>query len=234
VVKESEWRPWGFDDFESISEISEEVLSAAMQALKACSNAQRDVLRTSFRDVATSYWRTRREIERPGPKWYRQQIKPVQKATARLLSLLREPALGTGRAALVSLTKLRLHRSLRGSTEPESIEQLLEGLNNVCNECLRFKGSAGAKEQSHVEGSVRELTARWRKLTGKRMSLSLDTDIGPSKRQQFTSPGCLFVQIIMQAIDPRLTTSEIATALRKALGKKSGAKIGKSSSLKSA
>jgi hypothetical protein len=65
---------------------------------------------------------------------------------------------------------------------------------------------------------VRELAGIWREVTGRPLGLSLDTEIGPSKRQQFFYPGSLFVQTIIQDIDPELKTADIATALRKVLG----------------
>jgi hypothetical protein len=55
-------------------------------------------------------------------------------------------------------------------------------------------------------------------------TLSLDPrtdehwEFGPSK-QTFTYPGPLFVQTVLQGIDPALDTSKIGTALRSALSK---------------
>jgi hypothetical protein len=218
MSKESTWRPWGFDDYVSVPKISDEALSSAMKSLNVTEDAQRADLTARFHEVSVSYWRGKRDFATPGPKWYRQQIQPIQKATNKLLSLLTEPAEGTGRSALVRLTKMRMHRNLRGPTDPDSIEQLLETFKGVCDECLRLKGSAGAREQSHVEEAVRELAAIWRDVTGTPLGLSLDTGIGPSKRE-FSYPGPFFIQTILQAIDPVLTTAEIGTALRKVLGR---------------
>jgi hypothetical protein len=218
----SKWRPWGFEDYESVPEMSEEGVSAALNAIGVKDDAQSNELRTQLQGVSIIYWRTRRDVETPSPKWYRQQIEPIQKATVSLLNFLKMPVEGTARSALRRLTMLRMNRQLRGSNHDglESIEQLLENFKSVCDECLRLKGSAGAREQSHVREAVRELVAIWRRFTGKRLSLSLDTEIGETKHQQFFYPGPRFVQVIMQAIDFDLTTAEIGTALRKALGNK--------------
>jgi hypothetical protein len=218
VVKETEWRPWGFDDYESVPNISDEALSAAMEILKVSGDSHRADLRERFHQVAITYWRAKRDVEIPGPAWHRQQIKPIQKATTKLLSLLRAPK-SSARAGLMHLTKLRMNRDLRSSADPESIEQLLARFKSVCDELLRPKGSAGARTQSHVEKAVRDLITVWRQVTRTPLSLSLDTEIGPSKRQQFAYPGPFFVQTILQAIDHELSTAEIATALRKVLGR---------------
>ena len=68
--------------------------------------------------------------------------------------------------------------------------------------------------------AVHALAEIWRERTGKQLGLGLDTEIGPSKRQQLFYPGPRFVEVIVQAIDPSLTTAEIGTALRKSLGKR--------------
>jgi hypothetical protein len=150
MSEESKWRPWGYDDYDSVPGLSEEALSAAMDILNPKDDAQRIDLKARFHGVAITYWRTKREVETPGPRWYRQQIQPIQTAAARLLSVVRALGEGTGRSALVHLTKVRMHRALRGSTDPESIEQLLETFKSVCDECLRLKrGSWCARASAH-------------------------------------------------------------------------------------
>jgi hypothetical protein len=221
--KDSEWRPWGLYDHEPIPDIPESTFSAAMDELKVEDDAQRDDLKTRLREVAITYWHIRRSRERPAPKWYRQQVKPIRQATNNLLSLLQKPADGTGRSALVILTKLRMQRPLKGSTvsERESIEQLLESFISVCDECLRQKGSAGAKKKSHVEEAVRKVAEIWREFSGERLHISLDTEFVKSRsREEFTYRGLRFVQFVLQGIDREVSNSEIATAVRKLLGKK--------------
>lgn len=214
--KDSEWRPWGFYDHEPIPEIPESAFSAAMKLLKI-EDAQRADFATDLQGVAITYWQMRRDVESPAPKWYRQQIQPIREATTKLLRILQKPAEGTGRAALARLTKLRMERALRGSSysDRESVEQLLENFIAVCDECLRQKGSAGARKQKHVQEAATELLAIWENTLSKRPGLSLTIHQG-----EFTYPAPRFVQIVLQAIDPEVSTSEIATALRNALGKK--------------
>ena len=221
--RNSNWVPWGFYDLESIPEIRDLAFSEAMNELKIEDDAQQADLKTRLREIAITYWQIRRGVEQPAPKWYRQQIQPIREATGKLLKILKAPAEGTGRAALVRLTKLRMERALRGSSysDRESIEQLLENFKTVCDECLRQKGSAGARKKSHVEEAVRKLAEIWREFTGERLPISLDTEFVELRlREEFTNRGLRFVQFVLQGIDPQVSNSEIATAVRKALGKK--------------
>jgi hypothetical protein len=218
AVDARRWKPWGFDDYETVQEIPEQAFEAALKHLNVTDAARRTDLRGLFKDVATSYRRTRRDIEKPPPKWYREQIEPIKKATDHLLKVIGKPAEGTGQAALIHLTQFRMQRRLRGGNylEPESIEQTLQRFSRVCAECLSLKGTAGARAQSHVQSAVHELAAIWKDVDGHPLGLSLDTATGRHGKE-FTYPGPRFVQIVLQGIDPRLSTSEIGTALRKAL-----------------
>jgi hypothetical protein len=213
---DSDWRPWGLDDYECVRDIPEETFAAVARCLKGIDEAHRIDLRERLKGLATNYWRRKRDIEQPSPKWYRKQIQPIQKATDNLLEALRRPPKGiTGRAALVRLTRLRMRRSLRGP-DPDSIEEILAHFSRVCAESLRIKGSAGARRQSHLQNAVQELATIWKEVVGQPLSLSLDTEIG--RGEEFVYPGPRFAQIVLQGIDPRLSISEIATALRNALG----------------
>jgi hypothetical protein len=227
AVDPRNWKPWGFDDYESVREITEQAFEAALKHLEVTGKRRRTNLREQFKGVATSYWKARRDIERPPPKWYRDQIKPFMKATKQLLKVIGKPCEGTSQAALIRLTLFRMKRSLRGSpVEPESIEQILQDFSRVCAECLRRRGSAGARPQSHVQSAVQELAAIWKAVDGHPLALSLDTATGHLGKE-FTYRGPRFVQIVLQGIDPELSTSEIATALRKACGKRRAQKSAK-------
>ena len=116
--------------------------------------------------------------------------------------------------------------SYPNSFDADSIVELLKQFERVCDECLRRQSSAGAKRRSHVETATRELTTIWKQITGKRVSLSLDTAIGQSTKD-FTYPGTRFVALVLQGIDPSLTNAAVATALRRVLGKKRSGKTGK-------
>jgi hypothetical protein len=220
AIDHRSWKPWGFDDYKSVQGITDQAFEAALKHLNVSDAARRTDLRRLLKDVATSYWRTRRDIERPPPKWYREQIEPIKKATDQLLKVIRKPAEGTGQAALIHLTQFRMQRRLRDGNylEPESIEQTLQRFSRVCAECLSLKGTAGARAQSHVQSAVHELAAIWKDVNGHPLGLSLDTATGRHGKE-FTYPGPRFVQIVLQGIDPRLSISEISTALRKAIGR---------------
>ena len=213
---DSDWRPWGYDDYESVRDIPEETFAAVLKCLKVIDEADRIDLSERLKGLATDYWQRRRDIERPSPKWYRKQVQPIQTATDNLLEALRSPPKGTCQAALVHLTRLRMRRGLRGPTDPESIEGILAHFSRVCAESLRIKGSVGARRQSHLQDAVRELAAIWEEVVGRPLGLSLDTEIG--RGEEFAYPGAHFAQIVLQGIDPRLSVSEITTALRNALG----------------
>lgn len=194
----------------------------ALDALNIVEEKDRANLKISLRSVAEGYWAILRQLSKPSPRWYREQVQPIQKATTQLLQLVRKRGEGTSRTTLSDLTRLRMNRPLRGSgsgSDPESIEQLLEGFKRVCDECLRRRGFAGAPEKKHVEASVAELATIWKDYRSAPMPLSLDTDVGPGARTEFIYPGPRFVQGVMQAIDPELSIGEIDTALRKVLGK---------------
>ena len=128
---DSDWRPWGYDNYKSVRDIPEETFAAVVRCLKVIDEAHRIDLRERLKGLATDYWQRRRDIEQPSPKWYRKQIQPIQKATDNLLEGLRRPPKGTGQAALVQLTRLRMRRSLRGPTDPKSIEGILAHFSRV-------------------------------------------------------------------------------------------------------
>src|SRR4051812_39526889 len=155
--KESDWMPWGLFDADEIPEIAEPAFLEALNALNIVIARDRADLKMSLRSIAVGYWETLRQLSKPSPKWYREQVQPVQKATVQLLQLLRKPAEGVSQASLIRLTRHRMKRPLRGpvsGSDPESIEQLLENFKRVCDECLRRRGFAGAREKKHVEVSV--------------------------------------------------------------------------------
>jgi hypothetical protein len=98
AIDPRKWKPWGFDDYESVREITEQAFEAALKHLSVTDEALRTDLRKQFKGVATSYWKARRDPERPPSKWYREQIEPFMKATDHLLKVIGKPREGTGLA----------------------------------------------------------------------------------------------------------------------------------------
>ena len=227
VQPDTDWRPWGLYDDNSIPPLSDAAISRALAELKL-SDDNKTSVRNRIAKVAVTYWRIRRDVERPGSKWYRSQVKPVRTATAKLLKVIRP----RGRTALVALnhtTRATMQRPLlkrgQASDSPqESIEQLLEEFIRVCDRSLKIKGTPGNKKTSHVRSAAMEAADIWLAITKKPVPLSFDTafdekwEFGPSK-DVFNQSGPRFVQLILQGIDPKISVAQIVTALRSILAK---------------
>jgi hypothetical protein len=234
VQPDDDWRPWGLYDDKSIPPFSDAAISRALAELKVSDDIKPSV-RKRIEQVAQTYWRIRRDVERPGSKWYRSQVKPVRTATAKLLKVIRP----RGRTALVALNYIirdRMQRSLwkRGQTfdsPQESIEQLLEDLIRACDHSLKVKGTPGNKKTSHVRSAALQAADIWLAIAKKPVPLSFDTchdekwEFGPS-RDVFIQSGPRFVQLVLQGIDPKISVAQIVTALRSITAKQKLQKSG--------
>ena len=219
----SEWLPWGLYDDTQIPEFAEETIQEAANQLNATDDAKKAELRRQLRSVAVTYWRLRRDVVKPGPKWFRDQVKPIKKATERLYGLIHNHAGGIGLTPLATLTQRRMKRPLRNSRGPlglqsESMEQLLVHFVKVCDECLKRRGSPGAKKQTHLRITTNDIVELWKHFTEKPIGLSLDKAPGRGDETEFTYPGPRFVHFILKAIDPQLNLAQTTTALREVLG----------------
>jgi hypothetical protein len=161
---ESEWLPWGLYDDDQVPELSEETIQEAANELNVTDETKIAGLKGRLRMVAITYWRIQRDVVKPGPRWFREQVEPIKKATERLYKLIHDHPGGIGLRPLATLTQLRMRRPLRNpiaggpiDRSIESIEQLLKSFTSVCDECLKRKGSAGAKAQIHLQGTVAEV-----------------------------------------------------------------------------
>jgi hypothetical protein len=67
-----------------------------------------------IRHVAGVYLQTKRNITRPSDKWYRDQIKPIQRATDALLTIIKQPANNMAQSGFQHLMLHRMNRRLRG------------------------------------------------------------------------------------------------------------------------
>jgi hypothetical protein len=214
----SSWRPWGgFDDLESLQQISERAAAAVVQRFKITDKRKITRLKALVPSVARSYLSARRELAAPPPSWYREHVTPLLNATDALLKAIRKPVKGSGRVFLKWRTEREMNRALTGGpSDPETIEQILERFRSVCIRSLREsgKGKRGAKRETHVEAAVKDLAQLWEQLSSKRVLMTLDRADHKSAKE-FVSPGPLFCQTILQAIDPDISTSQIQTALRK-------------------
>jgi hypothetical protein len=221
----SEWLPWGLYDDSQVPELTEETIQQVAELLNVADEAKKAELRDRLRKTAVSYWSFHRDVVRPGPKWFRDQVAPIKKATERLYRLIHDHPGGIGLTPLAVLTQLRMQRPLRNriaggplDLHPESIEQLLKSFTRVCDECLGKKGAAGAKKQRHLHIAAKEIVELWKDFTGKPLGLSLGTAPGRPGIVEFSYPGPRFVHFTLTAIDPSLDLAQTATALREALG----------------
>jgi hypothetical protein len=230
----SSWQPWGaFEDPNSVRQISKRVVAAVIQRFTITGELEISRLEDLVSSVAWSYLSTQRELAAPPPSWYREHITPLLNATDALLKVIRKPVKGSGRAFLKWRTERSMNRRLTGGTgDRESIEEILEQFRSVCTQSLKDsrKGKRGAKREEHVEAAVRDVAQLWEQLFGTPVLMNLETGDHKSVKE-FTSPGPLFCQLVLQGIDPDVSTSQIETALRK-IGAKSikdgSAPLGKS------
>jgi hypothetical protein len=221
--EQGEWRPWGLYDDRDIPELSKDAIREAATQLNLSEEAKILELHDRLRSVAIMYWRYKRDITKPGPKWFRQQVEPIKEATEKLYKLIHDHPGGIGLTSLTQLTQLRMNRPLRGripSTsvdhQSESFERLLERFAKVCNEYLKKKGTPGAKKQKHIHYATEALVELWQEFTGRQVPLSLDTEVG--RVMEFTYPAPRFVHFVLQTLDPDIDLANTATALREVLG----------------
>jgi hypothetical protein len=236
VQPDDDWRPWGLYDDKSIPPLSDAAISRALAELKLSDDIKTSV-RNRIAEVAVTYWRIRRDVERPGSKWYRSQVKPIRTAAAKLLKVIRP----RGRTALVALNhtiRATMQRPLlkRGQafdSPQESIEQLLEDFIRACDHSLKVKGTPGNKKTSHVRSVALQVAHIWLEVTKKPVPLSFDTcpdekwEFGPST-DVFNQSGPRFVQLVLQGIDPKISVAQIVTALRSITAKQKLQKSGTS------
>ena len=221
---EGKWLPWGLYDDKEVQELSQETVREAATRLGLAEEAGISKLRDELRKIAIAYSREKRDVIKPGPKWFRQQVTPVKEATEKLYQLIHGHPGGIGLNSLARLTEIRMGRPIRGRVawapldqQRESIEELLERFAKVCAECLRRRGSPGAKEQKHLHHATKMVVELWENLTGKKLGLNLETDIGRSGTE-FISRGPQFVHFVLTAVDHDIELAQTATALRKVLG----------------
>jgi hypothetical protein len=61
---------------------------------------------------------------------------------------------------------------------------------------------------------VARLSAVWSNLKGEKMARSYRTALGQNGAEEFVAHGPRFVQLLVQAIDPDITVSQVRTALQ--------------------
>ncbi|MBV8826509.1 MAG: hypothetical protein JO220_16085 [Hyphomicrobiales bacterium] len=217
-----QWVPWGLYDHRTVSHLSGDQLQMALGALKVRGNKKTAIVRDRLRKIALTYWALKRDFDRPNQKWYRDQIKSIRRATDTLSGLLHELSPTTALSFLSVRMKMRTEHPLFSAQVGQSnmsLAQLLQGLGNACDDCLRVKGTAGAKKRSHTERATRDLVELWRDFVGSEMGLSLGTAPGQSEKE-FIYRGPQFVYTTLKAIDSEISLTEVSTALRRVLGKR--------------
>ena len=216
--------------------LQEDVVRTAASHLKVLDDEKKkEILRQQLKQIVRDYWELRHDIVgRPPQRWYRTRIKDVGNAANKLLTLIRED-FGT---ALMRLARelprtlnLQLRQRSSPSTQNQSIENILEGLKAICDQLTVVKrpgaitGKSGAKNLVHIKLAVTALIRTWESFMNVKFPITLtaaDNTATVDRKKSakdggksaFTSPGPYFVQVIMQLIDPDVTVSQIATALR--------------------
>jgi hypothetical protein len=202
---------------------ADEAILAAANHLKITDEKRKSDFTEQVRFVARRYWELRQDVVgRPPAKWYRSKITALEKAAGDLLKLLQEPS-GTAFSYLEFRMQRDMGRPLRygGSAEQQSFEKLLEEFLATCK-ASKFEGKEGAKPHTHLKMICWGLAGIWSEFTDKKFPRSLETaddqkesiksDVSPKK--SFISPGPYFVQLMLEAIDPAVTTRQIISALK--------------------
>jgi hypothetical protein len=204
-----------------------EDISEAGQLIAVSDEQVRARLAEELQSIARRYWEQHRDAERPPADWYRTKVDRIQKQAENLLELLREPR-GTALVQLGFRTEQRMGIRLRGSymQEPPSIEKLLDDFVGACKSCT-FRSARGAPDKAHIKTAVSSLREVWIKFTGKKFPLNLEsadtrkdrdgrTADDQARDDAFTSPGPIFVHVMMRRIDPKVRIGSLRTALRDA------------------
>jgi hypothetical protein len=218
------WRPWGLYDHLGIPPPSEQAFSKALELLNIDNPEQRLSLMERLKEIAVRFWQIRRSFEQPPVKWYRDNTEAISEGLQEVLTRLKR-----NRAALSGLNHLVLSRMDRrlfrnSSSDLDSIEAILEGVVGVCSYRIRrLTDESGRPTHKHVRAAVSCAAKLWKEVRGKQVPLSLGVkddehwEFG-SSTHAFTSIGPLFVQAVLQGIDPALDVGTIGTALRNTFG----------------
>ena len=228
----ADWRPWGLYDDKFIPPPLEAARSKALEQLKTDHVADQAALRGRLTGIAVRYWEIRRSVERPPLKWYRDNIEAVRKTFVEALKVLKKKHRGL--SGLNRLMQIEMSRPLMKGTgrsgTSKSAEELLNRVVWVCDKMLRQRDKSGRPKNWPVREAARLAAKLWRQVHGKKIGLSLD--VGSDKNwklepstQVFLYPGPLFVQTVLQGIDPALDVTEIRTALRHVLKPKRKRKL---------
>jgi len=199
--------------------------SKALDQIEIHDPANSAALRERLLGIAIEYWQVRRSVEQPPPEWYRKNVEPVRTAIFEVSKSLKERR---GLYWLDHRVQREMNRPLlkRPGLPGVSVQELLDQLAGVCDKELRQRGKSGRPKNRPVIATARKAAELWHEVNGKSIPVSLEIKsdehwkFGPSKLA-FIFPGPLFVQTVLQGVNPRLDVTEIRTALRHVLSPKS-------------
>jgi hypothetical protein len=220
--------------YEYIPPPSEAAFSEALDQLTTYKSDDRIQFSELLSAIALKYWQARDEVERPRPpvKLYRDYTERLRKAflvVSQVIKKLPEPS------DLDNIIQIEMNRPLKKgaggweATKSVSIEELLDQAAQVFERKIQQRGKSGRSKAWHIIIAARDTIELWQGASGKRMGLSLDTEIEKHwthsrSKEVFTYPGPRFVQTVLQGIDSTLDVGKIQTALRNLLGGKSEGK----------
>jgi hypothetical protein len=84
--RHAEWLPWSLDDWDKEHAVDKALIAEAAQL----AGIEKKRLEAEIRSIAATYWRDRREFDRPPEKWRVGRVNRLKRATERVLSLIRK------------------------------------------------------------------------------------------------------------------------------------------------
>jgi hypothetical protein len=177
-----------------------------------------DALKQWVMEIANDYWFERAWYERLGPQHTSKEVLKVEKATTAFLKVL-ETTPGYVKAAI----SRRMHIQAPSGELLDGLkrtEEALMYLLRACQKVPKVAGRRGTREKRHVEITAQALTELWSDMSGKPFVFNLDTHQEPGRSIAFIYQGPLFVQKMIEAIDPEASEpgvifGEVSNALKK-------------------
>jgi hypothetical protein len=208
--------------------LDEAVKKAAAENLKSAEKNTAELFATLDK-ITEAYWWAWHASVRPKEHWHASQIDPVWKAAQRLQRAIAELPSSTR-----SLLKARIERRSLGPDSDALLEHSLAAMIAACAGIER-NGQPGRPPKSAIIAAVKKLMDVWSAYSGKKFPITLlrtkvrksDQAVGllgsdVETEEAFWSTAAQFVFEVMQGIDPRITSSEVVTAIRRSAAPQRG------------
>ncbi|MBX9453227.1 MAG: hypothetical protein KL801_15570 [Mesorhizobium sp.] len=165
--------------------------------------------------ICQAYWLSYIEYSKIAPH----NINDKVDAASRAASLLIE-SIDTGvRILLVEkvfkpLALAESEEARNPRRQQELLENFLSTLERIRNLEAHVEPKRGARPKKHNQLGVQGCADMWISLTGMQVPKTFEMAKGHHGTSEFVSPAVQFVAELMQAIDPRVTLSEVRSALK--------------------